>query len=68
MPSDPDEALSYLAEHPEREDVRLAVAVLRDGPSWCAIRTRRNDDPTQVALGPDLVPGLVAALTATFED
>lgn len=68
MPADPDDALAYLAQHPEREDVRLAVAVLRDGPSWCAIRTRRNDDPTQVALGPELVPGLIAALTATFED
>lgn len=68
MPRDADEALEYLAQHPDREDVRLAVAVLRDGPSWCAIRTRRNDDATQVALGPDLVPGLVSALRATFED
>ncbi|KGM13039.1 hypothetical protein N869_16535, partial [Cellulomonas bogoriensis 69B4 = DSM 16987] len=35
MPSDPDEALAYLMGHPERQDVRLAVAVLRDGPAWC---------------------------------
>lgn len=68
MPDDPDAAIAYLAEHPERQDVRLAVAVLRDGPSWCAIRTKANDDPTQVGLGPDLVPGLVEALHATFTD
>lgn len=68
MPSDPDAAIAYLAEHPDRQDVRLAVGVLRDGPSWCAVRTRAHDDEKAVALGPDLVPGLVEALRATFED
>ena len=68
MPQDHDEALAYLQEHPERQDVRIAVSVLRNGPSWCAIRTRLNDSPTAVALGPDLVPGLIEALRATFQD
>ncbi len=68
MPADLDEALAFLHDHPQREDVRLAVGVLRDGPSWCAIRTRRHDDASKVATGPDLVPGLVAGLRATFED
>lgn len=68
MPADPEAALAFLQEHPQREDVRLAVGVLRGGPSWCAVRTRRHDDATRVATGPDLVPGLVAGLRATLED
>ena len=31
MPQDEAEALQWLAEHPERQEVRLVVAVLRDG-------------------------------------
>jgi hypothetical protein len=68
LPSDPDEALAALMAHPAREDVRLAVGVLRDGTTSCALRTRRNDDDLAVGTGPDLVPGLTAALTATLRD
>jgi hypothetical protein len=67
MPADPDEALRYLMAHPDRTDVRLAVGVLRDGPAWCAVRTRVHDADDAVAHGPDLVPGLVAAVRATLE-
>ncbi|MEN0129404.1 MAG: PPA1309 family protein [Brevundimonas sp.] len=66
MPKGTDEALAYLLAHPERQDVRLAVGVLRDGPSWCAVRSRANDADDQVGQGPDLVPGLVAALRSTL--
>lgn len=66
MPDDPDEALAYLMSHPDRQDVRLAVGVLRSGESWCAVRTRAADDDAAVAGGPDLVPGLVAAVGATL--
>ncbi len=66
MPADPDEALTYLMNHPDRQDVRLAVGVLRSGESWCAVRTRAADDDAAVAGGPDLVPGLVAAVGATL--
>lgn len=66
MPADPDEALAYLMAHPDRQDVRMAVGVLRSGESWCAVRTRANDDDGAVAGGRDLVPGLVEAVTATF--
>src|SRR5665648_8012 len=62
----PDEALAYLMAHPDRQDVRMAVGVLRSGESWCAVRTRANDDDDAVAGGRDLVPGLVEAVTATF--
>ena len=68
VPEDPDAALDYLASHPDRQDVRLAVGVLRDGSSWCAVRSRAHDAATDVAGGPDLVPGLVTALRATLED
>ncbi|ADG75350.1 conserved hypothetical protein [Cellulomonas flavigena DSM 20109] len=67
LPADPDAALAALLAHPQRQDVRLAVAVLRDGPSWCAVRTRAHDDDDAVGQGPDLVPGLVEAVRATLE-
>lgn len=66
MPQDPDAALQYLMEHPDRQDVRLAVGVLRSGPAWCAVRTRADDDDASVGGGPDLVPGLVEAVRATL--
>ncbi|HEX5511397.1 MAG TPA: PPA1309 family protein [Actinomycetales bacterium] len=68
MPEDPVEAVQYLMDHPSREDVRLAVGVLRDGSTSCAIRTRGQDDDFAVGTGPDLAPGLAAALRATLED
>lgn len=66
LPPDPDEALAYLMDHPDRQDVRIAVGVLRSGPAWSALRTRAHDDDAAVAGGPDLVPGLTEALRATF--
>lgn len=67
IPSDPAAALAYLADHPDRQDVRMAVGVLRDGTSWCALRSRDHDSAADVAGGPALVPGLVEALRATFD-
>lgn len=66
LPEDPDRQVETLLAHPEREDVRMAVGVLRTGESWCALRSRRHDSDDQVAGSPDAVPGLVAALTATL--
>ena len=67
MPADPAAALEYLMAHPARQDVRIAVGVLRAGAAWCAVRTRANDTDDAVASGPDLVPGLVAAVAATLD-
>jgi hypothetical protein len=67
MPKDETEALAWLADHPARRDVRLAAATLRSGQHACALRARDHDDDNQVAVGPDLAPGLVEALAATFE-
>ncbi|WP_029068563.1 PPA1309 family protein [Jonesia quinghaiensis] len=68
IPEDPTAALAYITSHPERQDVRMAVGALRSGPSWCAIRTRDNDDDLDVAHGPTLVPGLVDAVRSTLAD
>jgi len=60
--------MESLLAHPERDDVRMAVGVLRSGESWCAVRTRSHDEDTSVIGGPDLVPGLVEGLRATLEN
>jgi hypothetical protein len=66
LPIDPEAALSALAAHPDRRDVRLVVAVTRDGRSSCLLRQRDHDRDDRVAKGRDIAPGLVAGLLATF--
>lgn len=70
VPEDLDEAAlaTWVAEHPERQEVRMTVAVLRDGARESALRLRAKDSPTEVLTGSDLVPGLAEALTATFAE
>ena len=68
MPAAEGEALQWLGEHPDRQEVRLIVAVLRDGSRAAALRMRAHDDETSVLTGRDLVPGLAGALAATFAD
>ena len=68
LPEDPDLAAEVLAAHPDRKDVRLLVAVLRDGESTCLLRQRDHDTDDKVASGPDIAPGLVHALRATLQD
>lgn len=63
---DPQERLTYVTEHPQRDDMRLVVGVLRSGQSWCALRSRRLDTSDAVVTGADLVPGLIDALSATL--
>ena len=58
LPDDEQEALLVLADHPGRQEVRLAVAVLRDGSRACALRLRAGPRPRRVLTGPDLVPRL----------
>ncbi|MFE7381301.1 PPA1309 family protein [Streptomyces zhihengii] len=64
-----DAALAdWVASHPDRQEVRMTVAVLRDGSRESALRLREKDSPTEVLTGAGLVPGLAEALAATFED
>ncbi|WP_326577681.1 PPA1309 family protein [Streptomyces sp. NBC_00487] len=58
----------WVAAHPDRQEVRMTVAVLRDGSRDSALRLREKDTPTEVLTGPELVPGLAEALSATFVD
>jgi len=69
MPEGLDDAAlaSWVARHPERQEVRMTVAVLRDGARESAVRLREKDSPTEVLTGPELVPGLADALSATFD-
>lgn len=62
------ELAQWVAGHPDRREVRMTVAVLRDGARESALRLREKDSPTEVLTGADLVPGLAEALAATFED
>lgn len=68
LPEDQAEVLAAVAQHPQRQDVRLAVAVLRDGDRACALRFRTHDDEQSVLTGANLVPRLADALAATFDD
>jgi hypothetical protein len=69
IPGDLDDAAlaSWVAGHPERQEVRMTVGVLRDGARESAVRLREKDSPTEVLTGADLVPGLAEALVLTFE-
>ncbi|MCX4660219.1 PPA1309 family protein [Streptomyces uncialis] len=70
VPKDLDGArlAKWVAEHPDRQEVRMTVAVLRGGRRESALRLREKDSATDVLTGADLVPGLADALTATFAE
>jgi hypothetical protein len=67
LPDDPDQAQAFAANHPDREDVRIVAAALRDGDSACAVRLRSHDDAESVVTSPDLVPELLMMLHATLD-
>jgi hypothetical protein len=58
---------AWVAGHPDRQEVRMTVAVLRDGTRESALRLREKDSTSEVLTGAGLVPGLAEALSATFE-
>lgn len=68
LPDRPDVS-GWVAEHPERREARLAVAVLRDGTRASAIRMRGTspDERDDLLLGDDLAPNLADALRATLD-
>jgi len=63
---DDDSVLDFIAEHPDKHEVRMVSAVLRTGESINALRLRNHDDENSVSIAPDLVPQLNEALLATF--
>lgn len=64
---DEKQLAAWVAEHPDRQEVRMTVAVLRDGKRESALRLREKDSTSEVLTGSALVPGLAEALAATFE-
>ncbi|HVE98614.1 MAG TPA: PPA1309 family protein [Mycobacteriales bacterium] len=66
VPADVD-AAAWVAAHPGKREIRLAVAVLRDGSRAGCLRLRGDDpDDDEVLVGTDLVPNLAEALVATL--
>jgi hypothetical protein len=66
VPTDPEEAARYAAEHAAREDVRIAVGVLRSGESHCVVRMRSHDRDDELIHGAAVVPDLVEVLRETL--
>ncbi len=64
IPDDPDEAAIFVANHPEKNDVRVVVGVLRDGARHGLARL--VSDPSELLGAEDLVPGLADSLLDTF--
>lgn len=64
---DPEEEAAFVLNHPDREDVRVVVGVLRDGARHSVLRLRGHDDEAELMSGPDLVPFLADALAASFD-
>lgn len=65
IPDDPEAAVDFVMQHPEKTDVRVVVGVLRDGTQHGLARLVSNPDDLLGAA--DLVPGLTEALNRTLE-
>lgn len=68
MPAAAPEAAAWAARHPDRADVRIVVAVLRDGARSSVLRVRGHDHDNDLLRETDLAPDLADALAATFAD
>ena len=64
IPDDPEAAATFVADHPERADVRVVVGVTRDGHRYGVARLKNN--PEDLLAADDLVPGLGDALARTL--
>lgn len=67
-PTDVD-PITWAQQHPERQEVRLVVAVLRDGTRASVLRVRPpagSADTGERLTGPDLAPNLADALLDTL--
>jgi len=66
LPDDPARAEEYAAAHPDRQEVRMAAGVSRDGNQHCVLRVRTHEGA--LVQGPDLVPNLTRLLLDTLRD
>lgn len=65
MPDDPDAAADWVSQHPDRQEMRIAVGVLRGDISHGVARMASH--PEELLGARDLVPGLAAVLAHTLE-
>lgn len=68
IPEDAEAAQEFAREHPDRQEVRIVAGATRHGATYCALRLRAHDDDQSVVGGVDLVPGLLALLSASLDD
>jgi len=70
LPEDPAELARVAAEHPQRQEVRIVAAVLRDGAAHSTVRARLRDAASDAEAtlleGPELVPALTRMLAASM--
>ena len=64
VPADPTAATDFVAHHPDREDIRIVVGVMRDGSQQAVARLRSH--PDDLLSGAELVPDLAHALSHTL--
>lgn len=64
LPDDAEAATALVAEHPERQEIRVVVGVDRAGSRHGVARLASR--PDELLSGDDLVPGLVSALAHTL--
>lgn len=64
LPEDPEAAADLVGSHPDRQEVRVVVGVLRSGERYGVGRVRTH--PEELLAAEDLVPGLATALAQTL--
>ena len=65
LPDDAEDAARLVAAHPQRQDMRVVVGVLRDGSAHGVGRVRTH--PDELLGGRDLVPALARILAGTLQ-
>ena len=69
LPLDPEAAMTFAAEHPNRQEIRLVAVMLRDGDRDASVRFRAHDTREEMLFGPELIrDDLVYALYQTFQE
>lgn len=66
IPEDEAEAETFVAHHPERQDVRVVVGVTRAGGQFGVARLKTR--PEELLAAEDLVPGLAQVLSRTLAE
>ncbi|WP_233558246.1 PPA1309 family protein [Tessaracoccus sp. OH4464_COT-324] len=64
VPEDDAAAVDFVRSHPEHEEIRAVVGVLRDGSRHCLARLKSH--PEELLRGEDVIPNLPEALGQTL--